>query len=186
MLSARFVMPAVVLPTSHCIAAAAATTTTTLTKSHSVANTNAAQATCTTTFYWLPVVDSPARCYCRYCGGRLLFGNDCANSTTGAPGSVVAVRASSFVDECSPPPPPPFPSRDFFNRFCRCDGAVANAAAAVVLLVPYVLGPPCFRPIVLPPAFVAAANHLRHHRRRIHHLQQYHHLYNTAVNMETR
>lgn len=178
-LSARFVMPAVVLPTRHCIAAT--NTTTTTKKSPSTAAVSIAAAgtniTTTTTLYWLPVVDSPACCFCCYCGGRLFVVGG-VPSTGRVNSSVGISSALSRFDACSPPP-----SRNF-GRLCRCDGAVV---AAVVLLVPYVLGPPCFRPIVLPPTFVAAANHLRHHRR-IHHQHQ-HHLYNTAVagnNMETR
>lgn len=156
-------MPAVVLSTHHRIAA-----TTTTTKSHTAgaviiaAGNNTTVTTTTTTVYWLPVVDSPT-CCC-YCGGRLLFvviGSNCNNSF-------------GCFDACSP--------RNQFGTLCRCDCGVLTAAA-VVLLVPYVLGPPCFRPFVLLPAFVAAANHLRH-RHRIHHR-----LYNTAVagiKMETR
>ncbi|KAL5235155.1 hypothetical protein ACI65C_002565 [Semiaphis heraclei] len=172
-------MPAVVLPTRHCIAAT--NTTTTTKKSPSTAAVSIAAAgtniTTTTTLYWLPVVDSPACCFCCYCGGRLFVVGG-VPSTGRVNSSVGISSALSRFDACSPPP-----SRNF-GRLCRCDGAVV---AAVVLLVPYVLGPPCFRPIVLPPTFVAAANHLRHHRR-IHHQHQ-HHLYNTAVagnNMETR
>lgn len=182
-LSARFVMPAVVLPTRHCIAAT--NTTTKTKKSPSTAAVSIAAAgtniTTTTTLYWLPVVDSPACCFCCYCGGRLFVVGGVP--ITGRVNSSVGISsAPSRFDACSPSQPP---SRNF-GRLCRCDGAVVAATtAAVVVLVPYVLGPPCFRPIVLPPTFVAAANHLRHHRR-IHHQ---HHLYNTAVagnNMETR
>lgn len=180
--SARFVMPAVVLPDRHCFAA------TTSTKSLSAAavpiavtaagtadtaanNTGAT----TTTLFWLPVVDSPACCYCCYCGGRLFVVGGGAATATGNNGSI-ASRGSVVgrFDACSP-----FSTSRYFGRPCRCgDGT------AVVLLVPYVLGPPCFRPIILPPAFVTAAatNHLRHHRR-----IQHHQLYNAAVkNMETR
>lgn len=185
-LSARFVMPSVVLPTHHCIAAT--NTTTTTKKSPSAVVTIAAaavasnNATVTTTLYWLPVVDSPTCCFCCYCGGRLFVTGNRRHraNTTGFFGSAVG----RLVDARSPP------SRDYGRLYCGCYGtavAAATAAAAVVLLVPYVLGPPCFRPIVLPPAFVAAANHhLRHHRRRVH---QPHRLYNTAVAgtiMETR
>lgn len=179
-LSARFVMPAVVLPTRHCIAATKNTTTSTK-KSPSTATVTIAAGnniTTTTTLYWLPVVDSPACCFCCYCGGRLFVVGG-VPTTTGRVNTVGCSSPLSRFNACSPPPP----SRNF-GRLCRCDGAVVAAAAAVVLLVPYVLGPPCFRPIVLPPTFVTAANHLRHHRR-IHHQ----HLYNTAVagnNMETR
>lgn len=165
-------MPAVVLPTHHCIAATNSTTT----KSPSAAAVTIAAATTagnnftiTTTLYWLPVVDSPACCFCCYCGDRLFVVAD----TTAINGSIGSSSISCF-DACLPP------SRNF-NRLCQCDGAV-TATAAVVLLVPYVLR--CFRPIVLPPAFVAAANYIRHHRR-----IYYHHLYNTAFvgnNMETR
>ncbi|XP_025207864.1 protein gustavus isoform X1 [Melanaphis sacchari] len=179
-------MPAVVLPTRHCIAAT--NTTTSTKKSPSTAAVTIAAAgnniTTTTTLYWLPVVDSPACCFCCYCGGRLFVVGG-VSTTTGRVNSVGSGSPlRSRFDACSPPP-----SSRNFGRLCRCDGAVVvaaatTAAAAVVLLVPYVLGPPCFRPIVLPPTFVTAANHLRHHRR-IHHQ----HLYNTAVagnNMETR
>ncbi|XP_029346200.1 uncharacterized protein LOC100160060 isoform X1 [Acyrthosiphon pisum] len=179
-------MPAVVLPTRHCIAATNTTTTTTTKKSPSSAAVSIAAAgnnITTTTLYWLPVVDSPACCFCCYCGGRLFVVGGVP--TTGRVNSSVGISSAlSRFDACTPPPPP---SRNF-GRLCRCDGAVVAATtAAVVLLVPYVLGPPCFRPIVLPPTFVAAVNHLRHHRR-IHH-QHHHYLYNTAVagnNMETR
>ncbi|XP_025411462.1 protein gustavus isoform X2 [Sipha flava] len=185
-------MPAVVLPTRHCIAATNTTTTTKKKSPSTAAVTIAAaaaaaaaaataasnNASVTTTFYWLPVVDSlPTCCFCCYCGGRLLIvtGNHRINTSNSFFGSV-----GRFVDACSSP------SRDFGRPFCRCNGAAAVAAvaaAAVVLLVPYVLGPPCFRPIVLPPAYVSAANHLHHHHhyhRRIHHQ---HRFYNT---METR
>lgn len=195
-LSARFVMPAVVLSIHHCIAATNTTTTTTtatttkkpspsaaaaaVTIAAAAAAVTAGNNSTTTTLYWLPVLDSPA---CFYCGGRLFVIGGATTSTTtgnhttgiGSNSSCSSSSSSSGVnncyDACS------LPSRNF-GRLCRCDGAV-------VLLVPYVLGPPpCFRPFVLPPAFVAAAaNHLRYHRR-IHHL-----LYNTAVvgnNMETR
>ncbi|VVC37775.1 Concanavalin A-like lectin/glucanase domain,SPRY domain,SOCS box domain,B30.2/SPRY domain [Cinara cedri] len=196
-------MPAVVLSIRHCIAATNTTTTATTIKKSSpsaaaaaavtiaaaaaaaAAATAAAAAatvtagnnsttTTTTTLYWLPVLDSPA---CFYCGGRLFVVGGATASTTISTGNNTGIGSSSnsscsssvnnCFDACSLPP------RNF-GRVCRCDGAV-------VLLVPYVLGPPCFRPFVLPPAFVAASNHLRYHRR-IHHL-----LYNTAViNMETR
>ncbi|XP_050425299.1 protein gustavus isoform X2 [Adelges cooleyi] len=141
-------MPAVVLPTRHCIATTSSGATT--------ATSSTAAAATATTLFWLPVVDSPtARCC--YCGGsRLQF-------VGGTP------RSNCYDLSCSPLTPSPTS-----RRVCRCDGT-----ASVVLLVPYVLGPPCFRPIVLPPAFIAAANHLRHHRR----IQ----LYNTTVtSMETR
>lgn len=179
MSSARFVMPAVVLPTRHRIAATNTSTTTTKKSPSSsvaavtIAATTTAGQNCTT-LYWLPVVDSPACCYCCYCGGRV-FGNR---------QQIIGNRSISnnyyCFDACSPSV-----SRNF-GRICRCssDGTVTAGTTAVVLLVPYVLGPPCFRPIVLPPAFVAAANHLRHHRR-IHHQ----HLYNSALacsTMETR
>lgn len=169
--SARFVMPAVVLPDRHCFAA----TTSTKSLSAAAADTAAAANTCattttTTTLFWLPVVDSPA-CYCCYCGGRLFVVGAGNNGSVASRGSVVGRR----FDACSP-----FSASRYFGRPCRCgDGT------AVVLLVPYVLGPPCVRPIVLPPAFVtaAAANHLGHHRR----IQHHHQLYNAAVkNMETR
>lgn len=183
-LSARFVMPAVVLPTHHCIAATNTTTTTTKPPSAAAVTISAATTagnniTTTTTLYWLPVVDSPACCFCCYCGDRLFVVSGTATGTTinGSIGSSNSIL--SCFDAC-------LPSSRNFGRLCRCDGAVTATAAAVVLLVPYVLRPPCFRPIVLPPAFVAAANYIKHHRR-IHHHQ--HHLYNTAFagnNMETR
>lgn len=187
--SARFVMPAVVLPNRHCIAA---TKSSTKSPSYAAAVTIAAAAvatagnniaattttTTTTTLYWLPIVDSPACCYCCYCGGRLFVGTTSGNKASGF-GSGTGIGC---FDACSPP----LPSRTF-GRLCRC----GDGTAAVVLLVPYVLGPPCFRPsFVFPTAFVAAAaNNFRHHHRWI---QQHHrrrHLYNTAVagyDMETR
>lgn len=178
-LSARFVMPAVVLPTHHCIAATNTTTTTTKSPSAAAAAVTIAAAaattagnniTTTTTLYWLPVVDSPPCCFCCYCGDRLfVVSGTTINGSIGSSNSIF-----SCFDACLPP------SRNF-GRLCRCDGAV-TATVAVVLLVPYVLRLPCFRPIVLSPAFVAAANYIRHHRR-------IHHLYNTAFagnNMETR
>lgn len=201
-LSARFVMPAVVLPTRHCVAVTNTSTPTSpplllTTKSPSVAAVTIAAAaaataaaaaatvsvnTTTTTFYWLPVVDSPACYNCCYCGGRLLVVGGVTTTGTNVNSSIGSSSSNSSIncfDACSPP------SLRNFGRLCRCDGAVAAAAtAAVVLLVPYVLGPPCFRPFVLPPAFVAAASHLRYHRR-IHN----HHLYNSIVagnSMETR
>lgn len=153
-LSARFVMPAVVLPTRHCIATTTTNNSGATTTTVSSNNTTAAAA-----LYWLPVDNNPtvSRC-CYYCGGRLQF-------VTGTSGSYNCYDASCSPLSSSPPPPS--------CRICRCDGS------SVVFLVPYVLGPSWFRPIILPPAFIAAANHLRHHRR----IQ----LYNTAVtSMETR
>lgn len=197
-LSARFVMPAVVLSIHHCIAATNTTTTATTTKKSSpsaaaaavtiaaaaaavTAGNNSTTTTTTTTHYWLPVLDSPV---CFYCGGRLfVVGGATTSTTTGNHttgfGSISSCSSSSSssssgVNNCFDAYS--LPSCNF-GSLCRCDGAV-------VLLVPYVLGPPpCFRPFVLPPAFVADANHLSYHRRK-HHL-----LYNTAVvgnNMETR
>jgi len=182
-LSARFVMPAVVLPTHHCVAATNTTTTTTTSSPSAAAAaavTIAATAAagnnttaCTTTLYWLPAVDSPACCYC---GGRIfvLAGAPATGSST----ATNSVRNSiSCFDACSSPA-----SRDNFGPFCRCDGAVATTSA-VVFFIPYMLGPQSFRPVVLPPAFITA-KHLRHQRRINHHR-----LFNTAVtgsDMETR
>ncbi|XP_050524446.1 protein gustavus isoform X1 [Daktulosphaira vitifoliae] len=146
-------MPAVVLPTRHCIA----TTTTTTTTNNSGATTVSSNTAAATTVYWLPVDNSTVSRFCCYCGSRLQF-------VAGTSGSYNYYDTSCSPLSSSPPPP---------CRVCRCDGS------SIVFLVPYVLGPSWFRPIVLPPAFVAAANHLRHHRR----IQ----LYNTAVtSMETR